>query len=440
MTLSDYLLLFRRGWFVVLLFAVLGGVAAAALDSLSTPTYASRASVVVTVATDGSTGSLVSAGAFAVSRANTYAALATTDGVLDRAALVTGDDPRVLAGSVAAAAQEQTALIDITAYGSSAASAAARAEAVAEELTVQAQQLDTQYPGGPVTLSVVSRAQEPGAPTSPGAANNAVIGVVVGLALGVAAVVVGHSLDDRIRSAADVPRQARFASVTSLPVARRGEPSDGASDDRVEAVRRLRSTVDVVTSGGAVLAVAGASSSSGAAAVVRQLAQAIAEVGYRVVVVDVDLRSPASTAGPGLGEVLTARLPVSQVLTSGTDPGVYEVPRGGADASAAQLLGTPAMHGALDELTREHSFVILSCPPVRERAETAVLAAQSTAVLLVADAGSTRRRELLHAVELLSGLGVKNINLVLDRVRRSDLGRVADVSSDAAGQRGGMVP
>lgn len=417
MTIHEYLLLLRRRWWLLVSTAAVG-IALALLWTSATPrTYVSGATVVVTASSAEGVSSSAD-----LQRVGTLAALAGTDAILDPAAKAIGTTADVLRGSVGASARSGTTLIDVQSSAGTAEDAAQQANAVADALVNGASQASGS--SGTVTLDVVTRAEVPSAPTSPRPRSNLVIGAVIGLALGVGVVLLVQSLDSRIRSTADLPRGPRFGSVTSLPSQRsRLTRSGGRSDPRLESFRQLRANLQFGSSVEGTVTVAGVSGSSATADVARQLGHVLGEIGVRVVVVDMDFRARGSrrahkdgsaTDSPGVSDVLTGKAALSEVELEGDAEGVRMISVGRSADRAAPLLSTTAMGDFLADLRSRYDFVLLVCPPVLERSETSVVAAQSGSSLLIVEAGRTKRSDLQQALELLGAVGSGPVSLVID--------------------------
>jgi succinoglycan biosynthesis transport protein ExoP len=436
-SLHDYMRLLRRGWWVVLVGALLGGVAAVALTLITPATYYSTASLYVSVPGDGTPTDLQNGNSFATERAATYASLVTTTAVLDRVVAARGgaDDVAALRESVTATARADTSFIDVTAGGSDPAVVADRANAVAAALGEEAAGLDASGPVPPVRLAVVQPAEVPEIATEPRPRNNVLIGVVVGLVLGLAAVVVADALSTTIRSSADLPRGVGLATLTSMPSGPKKRSRHlSETDARLEAFRQLRANLQFGSHVGGTIAVAGVTSTSDGHAVARQLAAAFGEIGSYVVVLDLDFRVPdgsrsrrgAAAEGPsarlGVADVLNGAAELDDVVTLAIGDRVHEVPAGHVDSSSAQRLSTPAMRQVLDALGARFDHVILACPPLVERSESAVAAALAGSAVVVVESGRTKRSEFQFALELLAGVRVTSISVAVDHVRDLDLG------------------
>lgn len=449
MTLRDYVRLFRRGWAFVLLLAAVGVGAANVLTLLTTPTYTSTASILITLRSDNTATALQQAAQTTKDRALTYASLAMSDVVLQQAAATARTDTAEMRRVTSASARDGQAYLDITAQGPTAAEAQARAQAVAEALSRQAPASDTPGANPPLALEIVTPADLAGEPTSPRSRNNLLFGLVIGTAFGIGAVVVAHSFDDRIRSVTDLPRGSRLATVTSLPHQRDRRLHHASTGDvRLESFRHLRANLQFGGRSGGSVAVAGVTSASEALEVTLQLGAVLGEIGLAVAVVDLDLRVPARgahavdespAAGPGIADVLAGTVALDGVLRSTGTRGVWSISAGGVQSSSAQLVSTPAMQDLLVRLESRYDYVLLACPPVVERSEASVVAALSRGTLLVVKSAVTTRAQLLYALELLEGVGATAVSVALDHVRHSDLGLLPRDASDAPAPTGTPV-
>jgi receptor protein-tyrosine kinase len=162
-----------------------------------------------------------------------------------------------------------------------------------------------------------------------------------------------------------------------------------------------------------------------------------------VVVVDVDLRTapkprhriPSADAPAGIADVLAGNAALEDVIRPGASEGVSVISAGVLKESSAQLVTAAPMGEVLHQLRSRFTYVLLACSPVTERSESAVVAALSGSSLLVVESGVTRRAELLHAVDLIEGVGMRPPIVAIDHVRRfepvrevrSDLGRQASM-------------
>jgi receptor protein-tyrosine kinase len=87
-------------------------------------------------------------------------------------------------------------------------------------------------------------------------------------------------------------------------------------------------------------------------------------------------------------------------------------------ADAANLLISERMTTRSADLRKSFDFVIIDAPPLAHYAEATALGKLSDGVVLVLEAGSTRRRAASKAVENLRASGVEILAVVLNKQTR----------------------
>ena len=160
----------------------------------------------------------------------------------------------------------------------------------------------------------------------------------------------------------------------------------------------------------------------GKSIVVANLALVIAQADLSVVVVDGDLRTPQQEE---LFSLAVYNDGLSQALLDGAVDGKLQpvpvkglmvLPAGDLPENPAELLGFRHMQKLLQQLSQEADVVLLDSPPVLPVADAAVLAQTVDGVLLVVQAGRTRRGPLQQAVETLQKVGANVVGVVLNAV------------------------
>ena len=233
-------------------------------------------------------------------------------------------------------------------------------------------------------------------------------------------------LDRRIRTLADVERTVTApvlggvafdpqASARPLVVA------NAPHDPRAEAFRSLRTNVRFLfpPHESAVFVVTSAGPSEGKSTTAANLAIALGESGYRVALVDADLRKPrvAKLFGVegaiGLSDVLIGRVDVNDVTQRWGRGTFFVLPAGTIPPNPAELLGSDAMATLVDDLKAAFDVVIVDAPPVLPVTDAAVLSRLTTGVLLVAAAEATRTDDLASAVERIEAVDGKVLGTVV---------------------------
>ncbi|RIK35410.1 MAG: capsular biosynthesis protein [Chloroflexi bacterium] len=151
------------------------------------------------------------------------------------------------------------------------------------------------------------------------------------------------------------------------------------------------------------------------------LAVVMAQAGDRVLVVDGDLRRPQQHEIFGLPNQQGLTTWLAGEPAAGEQPplqktGVERVqllPAGPATAHPATILSTKRLAGALGELRELADYVLCDAPPVLAVTDAALWASQVDGVILLINAGSTRREHAQRAKQILEKVHARLIGAVL---------------------------
>ena len=154
------------------------------------------------------------------------------------------------------------------------------------------------------------------------------------------------------------------------------------------------------------LVVTSPAAGEGKSTTIANLAVTMAQSGRRTILVDCDLRRPTLhelfdlAMTPGLTNLVmdeVGELPLQQtavenlqILSSGLKP-----------PNPADLLGAARMDQIIAQLAERADMVLFDVPPVMAAADAAILGAKTDGVLLVIQAGKTRRDQSERAREIL---------------------------------------
>lgn len=136
------------------------------------------------------------------------------------------------------------------------------------------------------------------------------------------------------------------------------------------------------------------------------------DVQGQVCLVDADLRRPgvhkALDLRPphGLADVLATDLPLSSVILPTAVPRLSVICAGVARGSPSELLRSAKMARVVAELRERFDYTVFDTAPVLPVADTIHLASYVDGVILVIEAGSTKRRHVTRALELLANASV----------------------------------
>jgi polysaccharide biosynthesis transport protein len=167
------------------------------------------------------------------------------------------------------------------------------------------------------------------------------------------------------------------------------------------------------------------------------LAITLRELGRRVALVDADLRYPSlskvfrpRTSG-GLTHLLdetryadnsapSLEIALDAMAATG-EPDFLFIPSGARPEDPAALLGSSRAREFVAFLRRRWDYVIFDSPPVLLVSDNLLLAKSLDGVILVAQAGRTRRRDLHRAKDILEEAGARILGVILNDVPPSHI-------------------
>jgi capsular exopolysaccharide synthesis family protein len=178
-----------------------------------------------------------------------------------------------------------------------------------------------------------------------------------------------------------------------------------------EAFHALAANVRLLDADDPVRAVviASATAGEGKTTIAAYLAQAVARMNRRVLVVDTDLRRPqihqrlGLVNGDGLTDVLSGDLsPEEAIQASALDENLFVLTAGMLPPDPIRLISSQKMQELMRSLREQFDLVIYDAPPLAGLADAHLLAAHSDGLLLVAGLGELKRSALEQSLYELS--------------------------------------
>jgi succinoglycan biosynthesis transport protein ExoP len=309
---------------------------------------------------------------------------------------------------------------------------------------------------------VVDRATPPPLPYRPNAPVNAAIGLLSGIFIGFAFVLVRERIDRRITAPGDaqiylelrelgvipldesaIPmpilnRLSRRRPGSSLPASSTVNPSQEDCPELAtwkrkpsllaECTRTTLTSILLPTQDGntpQLIVVTSPEPGDGKTTIACNLSIAMAEIGRKVLLIDGDLRrsrlhkvfgTPNNT---GLADLLWAETPFDNVPNSHLVRetgvrGLYLLPGGCCGTSPTNLFYSPRMTSLLNRFRKEFQVVMIDAPPMIHLADARVLGRHADGVILVVRAGQTTAENALFARQRFAEDGTRILGVVLN--------------------------
>ncbi|MGN7147504.1 polysaccharide biosynthesis tyrosine autokinase [Arthrobacter sp. SAFR-179] len=431
MDLQEYLRVIRRHW-ILLIASILAGLLVGGLISIiSKPTYTSDTQLFVAIQNSGSVQELQQGNTFTQARVQSYVQTATTPVVLQPVIETLGltGTPEELAQRVKATSDLNTVLIKISVVDSSPVRASATAQAVADSFMRTVENLERPKNGGesPVSLSIVSPAVAPTAPSSPNTRLNLILGLLAGLAVGIGVSLLRGLLDYRVQGEADLRKStdapilggiAFDSSASKNPLL----TQTNQQSPRAESFRQLRTNLQFanVTENAKSVLVTSSLPGEGKSTTATNLAIALAQAGQSVCLIDADLRRPVVgeylgiDRNVGLTTALIGAVDVHDVLQPWGEDNLFVLASGQIPPNPSELLGSTQMRLLIENLEQVFDSVIIDAPPLLPVTDAAVLSQHVGGVMMVVGSRRIKHHDLEKSFRALDLVNANVLGVVLN--------------------------
>jgi capsular exopolysaccharide synthesis family protein len=255
------------------------------------------------------------------------------------------------------------------------------------------------------------------------------LNLMLGLALGVGLALVREYFDKRFKSADEAERYLELPCLGIIPHYRGSRrlkkpitleaPGSGIA----EAYRTVRSWLQSPTPRPMKsLLITSAAPGEGKSTTAANLGVSFAQLGWRVLLVDIDLRRPALhrifglTHDNGLTDILVHGTDWHQGLRDTDLENLKVLPAGFIPSNPVDLLSTRRMQAFTAQVTRAFDLVIFDAPMVLSLPEVTILAPNMDGVLLVHSPMHKDRDIILQAKRLLERRGAPLVGVVLNNI------------------------
>lgn len=289
-------------------------------------------------------------------------------------------------------------------------------------------------------IDIVDQAVQPVRPTIKPRSTIILVTTIFSLIAGLIIAFLVESLDNGIRSIADIEALTQLPSLAVIPRARKSASettigqSVAASNLGVlatsksqfsEAFRALRTSLLLATTGHPpkIIQVTSSTPSDGKTTVATNLACILAQRETRVLLIDADLRRPnvhhrfglsgktgLSTILSGLGTIEDTVQRVPEV------PNLDILPSGPVPPFPTEMLSSESMQELLEKCAEIYTHIVLDSPPILSVTDGVILARQADAVILIIRHGKSSRHLVRRGRDLLIRSGAPVAGTVLNSV------------------------
>ena len=273
-----------------------------------------------------------------------------------------------------------------------------------------------------------------------------ILGVVGSLGLGIFICVIVDRFDDSIKDEKEVQQLGMpvFGTIPVLPrqkdssrnlihLIKNGDDSGLSSKLIVnfsekspiaEAYRSLKTSLSFIAKDKSkkVFVISSPSSSEGKSLSTGNLAISFAQGGYKVLIVDCDLRRATLhkyfefERKPGISEHMFDEASLTSIIKETSIPNLSLITAGSSPPNPAEMINSKKMTTFLNQIREQFDIILLDTPPIMACVDSRVLAKQTDGMILIAKVESTSYKALLHSYNLAQRLNVDILGVILNQV------------------------
>lgn len=269
----------------------------------------------------------------------------------------------------------------------------------------------------------------------PKTTRNVALGILVGIALGIALAFLRETMDTRVRSADEVRDRLGLPLLGHVPPPEPGLNGNGLAalsepaGAGAEAFRILRTSLDItrLQHDVASIVITSTTQGEGKSTTAANLAVTLARSGRHVILLDLDLRQPGVDrffdldGRPGLTSVAVGDASMADVLSivdvhpdSGvTDTGILEVVRvGAAPPDPGEFLSSRFVTEAVRALAKRCDVLLIDSPPMLAVGDAMAIATAADAVVVVTELNEIRRVTLAETRRILEACPAQKLGFI----------------------------
>ena len=284
------------------------------------------------------------------------------------------------------------------------------------------------------TARLIDRPLRPIERSSPLLFLQALVAFVLAVATATVCIAFFEYMDRTVKSARELEQATDLPLFATIPSfgARRRFPLRGMASDLVvwdrptsvpsESYRALRTNLGYARLEHSLssIAITSAGQGEGKTATVCNLAVACAQAGERTLLLDADLRRPAThtrfahSQAPGLAEVLAGQREWRDLCIQTAIDNLHSIPAGAHPGDPCTLLGSDAFSKLISELSHDYDTILVDVPPILAVADTGAVLPHVDGALLLVRYGRHPVEVALDARERIARSGTKLLGVIFN--------------------------
>jgi len=255
-------------------------------------------------------------------------------------------------------------------------------------------------------------------PVWPDPMNVLIAALAVGLGSGLGIALLAQTMDNKIQSIKDVENVLGVPFLGGVPfwvhsgLERTIRPivTEEHASGAVEAYRALRTGILAALRkiNEKIVIITSADSREGKTLTALNLSIMIAQMGHKVLLVDMDLRrgrlhrSLGLEKVPGISDALREERSLKEVVIKTRVDNLYLIPTGSAIEDSAEVLQSVDLVGAFADIQDDYDYILIDTSPVLRVTDTVILATQGPGVVLyVARVNHTPKPLIRYSLDML---------------------------------------
>jgi len=286
-------------------------------------------------------------------------------------------------------------------------------------------------------IRIVDRAEVPRSSVKPRKKQTILLAVIVSLFLGIGLAFFLEYLDNTIKIPEDVKQHLKvpyLGPVPLLPMKSNGDSWGDTNPELVilhspksaasESYRGIRTSILFSSSESApqVIQISSASPLEGKTITTANLGVTMAQAGWKVIILDCDMRRPrlhklfGLAKDRGISNLLVGRSDFSETIFHTRIPNLDICPCGPIPPNPSEILGSTRMATVLNDLRKQYAHILIDSTPSMAVTDAVVLSKWVDGIIMVIRAGSVPREAVKNAVDRFGTVGTYVLGAILNGI------------------------